>query len=102
MGWAGPAQPTGPDSAQKVLSRLSAQEWIGPISAHKLVFSSGPDPAQKAGLGQDQPGPSTRLAGPEQVWPSTRNQRGELFPPILLHAELMFCMQKETPVTEII
>jgi len=57
-------------------------------------FSSGPDPAQKAGLGQDQPGPSTRLAGPEQVWPSTRNQRGELFPPHppacrmnVLHAE---------------
>jgi len=80
MGWAGPAQPTGPGSAQNCWADFGPN-WVGPISAHKLVFSSGPDPAQKAGLGQDQPGPSTRLAGPEQVWPSTRNQWGKLFPP---------------------
>jgi len=77
-----------------VLGQFQPKKWIGPISAQKLIFSSGPDPAQKAGLGQDQPGPSTRLAGPEQVWPSTRNQRGELFSPHppacrtnVLHAE---------------
>jgi len=110
MGWADPAQPAGPDSAQWCWADFGPK-WIGPISTQnglgrsrpkKLIFSSGPDPAQKAGLGQDQPGPSTRLAGPEQVWPSTRNQRGGLFPPILLHAERMFCMQKEMQVTEII
>jgi len=52
------------------------------LSPKKIwYFSSGPDPTRKAGLGQDQPGPATKLTGPEQVWPSTRNQRGELFPP---------------------
>jgi hypothetical protein len=44
--------------------------------AHKLVFSSGPDPAQKAGLGQDPPGPE-------------QNGRGELISP---HP----CMQNAT------
>jgi len=57
-------------------------------------FSSGPDPTRKAELGQDQPGPATKLIGPERVWPSTRNQQGELFSPHppacrtnVLHAE---------------
>jgi hypothetical protein len=45
-------------------------------------FSSGPDPAQKAGLGQDPPGPATKTGG------------GNYFPPtpacktlFVLHAE---------------
>ena len=58
MGWAGPAQPTGPDLAQKCWADF------GP----KQIFSSGPDPAQKAGLGQDPPGPD-------------QNGRGELISP---------------------
>ena len=53
MGWAGPAQPTGPDSAQNCWADL------GP----KKIFSSGPDPAQKTGLGQDPPGPDSKRAG---------------------------------------
>ena len=81
MGWAGPAQPIGPGSAQKVLGRFRPNYYY-------LLLG------QKTGLGQDQPGPLTRLAGPEQVWPSTRNERGELFSPPspacrtnVLHAE---------------
>ena len=42
MGWAGPAQPTGPDSAQNCWADL------GP----KKIFSSGPDPTQNTGLGR--------------------------------------------------
>jgi len=49
----------------------------------KLLYSSGPDPTQKTGLGQDQPGPATKRAG------------GIIFPP-LLHAErYSFCMQRK-------
>jgi hypothetical protein len=60
---------------------MSAQKCIGPISAQKN--SSGPDPAQMTGLGQDQPGPATKRAG------------GIIFPP-LLHAErYSFCMQRK-------
>ena len=48
MGWAGPAQPTGPDSAQNCWAEFGPK-WIGPISAQNK-YSSGPDPAQKTGL----------------------------------------------------
>ena len=34
MGWAGPAQPTGPDSAQNCWADFGPK-WIGPISAQK-------------------------------------------------------------------
>jgi len=63
MGWAGPAQPTRPDSAQNCWADFGPK-WVGPISAQKkLTFSSRPDPAQKRGLGQDPPGPSQNRAG---------------------------------------
>jgi len=68
--------------------------WADPGPTKIWYFSSGPDPTRKAELGQDQPGPATKLTGPERVWPSTRNQRGELFSPHppacrpnVLHAE---------------
>jgi len=77
MGWAGPAQPTGPDSAQNCWADFGPK-WVGLISAQKkLTFSSGLDPAQKRGLGQDPPGPSQNGAG------------GNYFPP---HP----CMQNAT------
>ena len=91
MGWAGPAQPTGPDSAQNCWADFGPK-WIGPISAQKKTLlgqtrlvrptrlgrtqskivgpssaqnknSSGPDPAQKTRLGQDPPGPATKTGG---------------------------------------
>ena len=58
MGWAGPAQPTGPDSAQKCWADLGLK-WVGPISAQILLSSSGPGPA----------------------WPNNKHWRGELFSP---------------------
>jgi len=77
---AGPAQPTGPDSVQNCWADFGPK-WIGPISAQNK-YSSGPDPAQKTGLGQDPPGPVTKTGG------------GNYFPPtpacrtlIVLHAE---------------
>jgi len=55
---------------------------LGRSRPKKLSFSSGPDPAQKTGLGQDPPGPSQKRAG------------GNYFPPtpacrtlFVLHAE---------------
>jgi hypothetical protein len=62
MGWAGPAQPTRPDSAQKVLGRFRPKmdwadlgpKWIGPISAQKTNIPL---------LGQDPPGPATKTGG---------------------------------------
>ena len=85
MGWAGPTNWAG----------LSLKMcWADPGPTKIWYFSSGPDPTRKAELGQDQPGPATKLTGPEQVWPSTGNQRGELFSPHppacrpkVLHAE---------------
>ena len=74
MGWAGPAQPPGPDSAPNVLGRSRPK---------KLLSFSGPDPAQKTGLGQDPPGPAIKTGG------------GNYFPPRPLHAErYSFCMQR--------
>jgi len=77
-----------------------------------LLFSSGPDPAQKAGLGQNQPGPENKLAGPEPTWPreekkhhagpesnwpSNKTGGGKIIPPTLLHAErISFYMQEGT------
>ena len=83
MGWAGPAQPTGPDSAQNCWADLRPKMgWADFGPKKKLTFSSGPDPAQKTGLGQDPPGPSQNGAG------------GIIFPPtpacrtlLVLHAE---------------
>jgi hypothetical protein len=50
-------------------------------------------------MGQNQPGP---VKGTHQCWARTGlaqhwkiNQWGELFSPILLHAERTFCMQEE-------
>ena len=54
MGWAGLAQPTGPDSAQNGLGRFRPK---------KLISPSGPGPAQKAGPGKDPPGPATKTGG---------------------------------------
>ena len=69
MGWAGPAQPTGPDSAQKVLGRFRPKmDWadFGPNTI--ILFWARPGPEEGAG-----PGPT---------WPSDRRWRGgELFSP---------------------
>jgi hypothetical protein len=44
---------------------------------------------QQNQLGQNKSGPAQETNG------------GNYFPPILLHAERMFCMQKETPVAKV-
>ena len=102
MGWAGPAQPTGPDSAQNCWADFGPK-WIGPISAQKRLFWARPGPEDRAGLspkllGRFRPtmdwaalGPKQKLfwarpgpedkAGPGSAWPSNQNGRGELFPP---------------------
>jgi len=68
VGRAGPTQLTRPESAQKGLGRSRpSRDWadlglvgIGPISAQQsLIFSSGSDLAQTAGMGQNQSGPQT-------------------------------------------
>jgi len=109
MGWAGPAQPTGPDSAQNCWADFGPK-WIGPISAQKTLQGqtrprrqgwSGPTDWVRlspkllgrfrpkmdwADLGPKQilfwarPGPEDR-AGPGSAWPSNQNGRGELFSP---------------------
>ena len=63
MGWAGPAQPTGPISAQNGLGRSRPKT--------KNTLSSGPDSAQKTGLGQDPPGPIQNGAGGGNYFPPT-------------------------------
>jgi len=77
MGWAGPAQPTGPDSAPKVLGRFRPKmDWADLGPKNNILFwarpgpeyRAGPDSAQKARLGQDPPGPD-------------QNGRGELISP---------------------
>ena len=56
MGWAGPAQPTGPDSALNVLGQFRPKmDWADLGPKKKLLSSSGPDPAQKTGLGRTRP-----------------------------------------------
>ena len=83
MGWAGPAQPTGPDSAPKVLGRSRPKmDWadLGPTKSDMLFWA--------------RPGPEGR-AGPGPAWPSNKTGRGGIVPPpTLLHAErYSFCMQ---------
>jgi len=83
MGWAGPAQPTGPDSAQKCWADFGPKmDWADLGPTEKLISPSGPGPTQKARLGQDPPGPATKTGG------------GNYFPPtpacrtlFVLHAE---------------
>ena len=69
-------------------------DWAVLDPKNKIIFwakpgpeyRSGPDSAQKAGLGQDPPGPD-------------QNGRGELISPPPLHAErYSFCMQKEKQI----
>ena len=77
MGWAGPAQPTGPDSAQNCWADLGPK-WVGPISAQNkkhIIFWA-------------RPGPEDR-AGPGSAWPKPKRGGGELFSP---HP----CMQNAT------
>jgi len=82
MGWAGPAQPTGPDSAPKVLGRSQPKmDWadLGPTKSDILFWA--------------RPGPEGR-AGPGPTWSSNNTGGGNYFPPTLLHAErYSFCMQ---------
>ena len=68
MGWAGPAQPTGPDSAQNCWADLGPKmDWadFGPNTI--ILFWARP------GL-ED-------WAGPGPAWPSNKRWRGELFSP---------------------
>ena len=59
-----------------MLGRSRPKKWIGPISAQILLYTSGPDPAQKTGLGQDQPGPATN-AGGGIIRSACRNEKKE-------------------------
>ena len=100
MGWAGPAQITGPDSAPKGLADL------GPTKS-PIFFWARPGPDSKDGpesvwpintwLGQNQPGPEkekTNNAGPESAWPSniTDGGRGNYFPSLLPACRTLFIL----------
>ena len=56
MGWADPAQPAGPDSAQWCWADFGPK-WIGPISAQKtdILFWARPGPEGRAGPGSAWP-----------------------------------------------
>ena len=116
MGWAGPAHPTGPDSAQNCWADFGPK-WIGPISTQKRLFwarpgledragpahPTGPDSVQNcwADFGPQWIGPrsaqnknssgpdpaqKTRL-GQDPPGPATKTGGGNYFPPPPLHAE---------------
>jgi len=77
MGWAGPAQPTGPDSAQNCWADFGPK-WVGPISAQKKT--------KHYLLGQTRP----RREGWARIClAQAKTGRGELFSP---HP----CMQNAT------
>jgi len=81
MGWAGPAQPTGPDSAQNCWADFGPR-WVGPISAQKklnIIFWA-------------RPGPEDRT-GPGSAWPKPKRGGGNYFPPTLHAERYSFCMQ---------
>ena len=64
MGWAGPAQPTGPDSAPNVLGRFRPKmDWadLGPKKTIILFWA--------------RPGPEDR-AGPGPAWPKLKTGGG--------------------------
>ena len=87
MGRAGPAQLTGPDSAQQGLGRSQPNKvsyfvWVGP----GLDTRDGPESVWPTNtwLGQNQSGPEkkkTNNARPESAWPSNITSGGELFSP---------------------
>ena len=77
MGWAGPAHPTGPDSAQNCWADFGPK-WVGPISAQKKLNI----------ILWARPGPEDR-AGPGSAWPKPKRGGGNYFPP---HP----CMQNTT------
>jgi len=56
-------------------------DWAD-LGPKEKIFSSGPDPAQKTGLGQDPLGPDPKRAG------------GINFPPPLHAERYSFCMQR--------
>ena len=84
MGWAGPAQLTGPDSAQKRLGQSQpSRDWadIGPTKSPIFVWA-GPSPESRDGPEPVWPREEkTNNAGPESAWPSNITSGGELFPP---------------------
>ena len=96
---AGPAQTTGPDSAQNQDGPRSAQKCTGPISAQKCT---GPISAQKNVLGRSRPKnvlgrswPKTNsLLGQDPPDPATKRARGINFPPPLHAERYSFCMQR--------
>ena len=73
MGWAGPAQPTGPDSAQNCWADLGPKD------------SSGPDPAQKTGGPAHPTGPDSVQNcwadfGPQWIGPSSAQNKNSSGP----------------------
>jgi hypothetical protein len=81
--WAGLVRPNRLGRTQpKIVGPISAQNGLGRSRPKILIFSSGPDPAQKTGLGQDPPGPDSKRAG------------GINFPPPLHAERYSFCMQR--------
>jgi hypothetical protein len=102
VGWAGLSpKKVGPISAQRISLFSLGQIWPrhkgwARISlAHKHI-RAGPEPAWPS-----EGNPIS--AGPAPAWPSIKNptEGGNYFPPpILLHADRMFCMQEETQVTK--
>ena len=71
MGWAGPAQPTGPDSAQKCWADFGPKNNI-------LIWA--------------RPGPEGR-SGPGSAWPRPKRVGGINFPPPLHAERYSFCMR---------
>ena len=106
--WVGPAQLTGPESAQQEFGRSRPRmDWadLGPTKS-PIFFWAGPGPDSRDGLesvwptntwlGQNQSGPEKKnptMLGQNQPGPATEHQGGNYFPPPLLHAErCSFCM----------
>ena len=89
MGWAGPAQPTGLDSAQKCWADFGPK-WIGPISAQKTSIPL---------LGQARP----RRRGWARIRLAQQPKRaGGIISPPPLHVErYSFCMQKRKQKTRV-
>jgi len=113
VGWAGPAQLTGLDSAQKGVGRYRPIKDLGQSRPNKvLYFRLGQTWPKQPGWARVSLAHEHIRNGPEPVWPRERNPSvlgqnrpgpalddqpvgGINFPPILLHAERTFCMQEE-------
>jgi len=86
LGWAGPGQPAGPDSAPKVLGRFRPKNGLGrsrPKKTDILLWA--------------RPGLEGRT-GPGSAWPRPKRAGGNNFPPPLHAERYSFCMQRRKKI----